>query len=332
MGSRGQWADRWRTETGWKLGGQAAARLIDGLPLDDLGLGEHNGRVDLRGLPLSAALYRWELHTPGARRHGDLLEIHGSTLAGIDLSGALLPNLRMFDTRVVDCRFDGANCEDLRLWGTTFIDCSFWQASLYRATLGSGCRNGSQNTWYRVDFSRADIREAGLLVGVFVDCDFSYAKLAKLMFRQCELTGCRFAGTLREVIFYGSASVDAPESPPFRGLDLSKVRFEDTGFRDCELIDPVLPADSEVVLIRRFPCAASRALAELADDASDAADELRRILRSELNGPSMRPESVFLLNDRDLRGYPSGQALVDLAREVLLRCERACLAEAASSR
>lgn len=42
--------DRWRSAEGEAVAGEVVARLVRGRPLDGLGLGEHEGRTDLRGL------------------------------------------------------------------------------------------------------------------------------------------------------------------------------------------------------------------------------------------------------------------------------------------
>ncbi|BCJ56876.1 hypothetical protein Jiend_02980 [Micromonospora endophytica] len=43
---------RWRGEDGRELAGHVLARLTTGRSLDDLQLGSHEGRVDLRGFTL----------------------------------------------------------------------------------------------------------------------------------------------------------------------------------------------------------------------------------------------------------------------------------------
>ena len=45
-------AARWMTDDGKTLSEEIVARLLAGRPLTELGLGEHDGRVDLRGLPM----------------------------------------------------------------------------------------------------------------------------------------------------------------------------------------------------------------------------------------------------------------------------------------
>lgn len=43
-------ATRWRTPDGERLAEEVFSRLLGGKRLDDLGLGECDGRVDLRGI------------------------------------------------------------------------------------------------------------------------------------------------------------------------------------------------------------------------------------------------------------------------------------------
>jgi hypothetical protein len=72
------------------------ARLVAGRRLDGLGLGWHEGRVDLRGLPapVRARLRRFESQGWFVEVLGDLITFRGVQQRGLDLSGAQSQSLR----------------------------------------------------------------------------------------------------------------------------------------------------------------------------------------------------------------------------------------------
>jgi hypothetical protein len=138
--------DRWKTDAG--RAEEVVARLLAGRELNGLGLVEHEGRVDLRSLPLPAPrrLERFETRGWFVERLGDLVIFRGGRLEGLDLSGAQLQSLRFHDSQIIDCRFDGANCRDWRLWATEVVDCSFTKADLRDAAAGTW-DEGRSNVW-----------------------------------------------------------------------------------------------------------------------------------------------------------------------------------------
>lgn len=124
-------SERWWTESGRALAEEALASLMAGRPLDGLGLDEHEGRIDLRGLPapIPRRLRRFEAQGWFVEQLGDLVRFRGRRLTGLDLGGVQLQSFRFFDSQVSDCIFDRANCQDWRLWGTEVSDCSFVRAT-----------------------------------------------------------------------------------------------------------------------------------------------------------------------------------------------------------
>jgi hypothetical protein len=136
--------DRWRTPEGQALAEEAVARLVAGRGLDGLGLGWHEGRVDLRGLPVPvpARLRRFESQGWFVEILGNLITFRGARLRGLDLSGAQLQSLRFFGSQIADCRLDGANCQDWRLWDTEVADCGLSRARLRTLLLGLGMKAG----------------------------------------------------------------------------------------------------------------------------------------------------------------------------------------------
>lgn len=179
------------------------ARLIAGKSLDNLGLGEHEGRVDLRGI---AAPPPEQVQRPRklgflVRELRGLLELRRARLVDLDLSYARLESLRFFHSRIENCRFDHAKCQDWRLWAVETSDTSLDHADLRSAVLGAW-HEGKGNTYQRVTFVRANLGKIVCPAAVFIDCDFSDARMVKADFQSTSFIRCKFAGLLREVMFY----------------------------------------------------------------------------------------------------------------------------------
>jgi uncharacterized protein YjbI with pentapeptide repeats len=317
--------DRWRTADGTSVAEEAVARLVAGRPLDGLGLGSHQGRVDLRGLPapMPSRLRRFEDRGWFVEVLGQLITFRGAQLEGLDLSGAQLQSFRFFGSKIADCRLEQANCQDWRLWDTQMTDCDFERANLRDAALGTWLE-GRRNSWRRIGFTGADFRVAEPLEAVFEECDFSGAKIAGVQFRQCEFTRCRFAGALKDVLLDGrDLPPDRPGPPQMSEVDFSAAMFRDVEFQGYDLENVTLPADPNVRLVRRARCVAQRAIKILDGADSVSARMLLGVLENRLRGPGDDHEAdVF--NRRDYLDW-GGEELARLADDILQRAEADCL-------
>ena len=299
------------------------ARLVAGRGLEGLGLGSHAGRVDLRGLlaPVPSRLRRFESQGWFVEVLGDLITFRNVQWRGLDLSGAQLPGLRFFGSRLADCRLDGANCHDWRLWDTEVADCSFARASLREAAVGTW-HEDRRNAWRRVDFTRADFGVRTCWEAVFEDCDFSGAKMTGVEFSQCSLTRCRFAGQLRRVVFDGRDLPGRPAPAPMSKVDFAAATFTDVTFLGFGLEDVTLPPEPDVRLYRRARCVARRGIRMLEGDGSLPAQMLRAVLEDCLRGPGSDSDAFVFVRRDFLSGGPE---LVAMAEEVLGRAEAECL-------
>jgi len=83
-------------------------------------------------------------------------------------------------------------------------------------------------------FDGADLRHARLGQSRFERCTFDDARLEDSHTDAAEFIGCRFAGPLSDVTFYG-----APSSAELKQLDPPRPRneFHDNDFRDADLLD-----------------------------------------------------------------------------------------------
>lgn len=224
---------RWATTEGKTLAAEVLRRIRSDTPLDDLPIARFNDRVDLRGISFSRPTLS---PYPSPLPHLDLTEVQGTIklegtrLRNLDLSHASLESMRFIGCEIDDCMFAEANCRDWRLWSTSVKSSSFEGAKLRDASLGAW-HNKRADTYEQCSFRRSDLRGAVCTDGAFTECDFSEAQLVKLDFGGTNFVRCRFAGELREVIFWSRASQTQMATPnmmqqvDFRAAELRWVEF-----------------------------------------------------------------------------------------------------------
>ncbi len=98
-------------------------------------------------------------------------------------------------------------------------------------------------------FDGADLRHARLGQSRFERCTFDDARLEDCETEAAEFIGCRFAGPLAGVTFYGAPSSAAAKrfDPPRR-----RNEFRGNDFRDAELLDVAFVAGIDMD-VQRFP-------------------------------------------------------------------------------
>ncbi|TCC05236.1 pentapeptide repeat-containing protein [Kribbella soli] len=211
-------------------------------------------------------------HLKNARLHGE------------DHRGSQAVGLRWTGSRIDGCDFGRAALRDLRIWDTKVADSSFAGADLRDAVLGSWHRK-RRNEWRQVSFAGADLRGAVLIGALFDGCDFSQARLDGVQFEQCDLRDCTFAGALRDIVFDCRPRPDCPAPAPLVNLDFRATTFNGVEFWDCHPDNVVLPDDPGIFFIPNYRPAARRALAALESDPSPEAHLLRAELTNALKGP-----------------------------------------------
>lgn len=187
--------ERWSGPEGQSLTEEVFARLLAGRPLDDLKLGEHDGRIDLRGIPapIPTRLKRYEFEDWFVEEVSGKLEFQSVRLESLDFSQAFLDSLLLFHVKISNCRFDGAVCQGWRMWATDVTDASFEGADLRSMATGSWYE-GRGTAFRRVSFRNANLKSFGSLTATFTDCDFSDAKIVNVDFGSSSFIRCRFAG------------------------------------------------------------------------------------------------------------------------------------------
>jgi uncharacterized protein YjbI with pentapeptide repeats len=159
--------------------------------------GEHEGRVDFRGLklgwsPLHRRLERCDFSGFSDTVEGQLREVAliDCLLDGAEISSSLDKNFER-------CSFVRARLSRATLNGD-FQDCVFIRANLYRCGEGSGLK------FIRCDFTGAKFDSAVLPYATFDHCIFSDATFANT-----GLSYCRFTGTCPNAAQIESAMTDS---------------------------------------------------------------------------------------------------------------------------
>jgi uncharacterized protein YjbI with pentapeptide repeats len=321
-------SQRWSTAEGQKLAHEVVARLVKGRALDNLPLERHEGRIDLRGLQVTAPKTgrritgRLGEQSLTAIELAGILELRGVVLDGLDLSGAQLESLRFFDSKIANSRFNGANCKDWRLWGVEVSNVSFDDAMMRDAVLGAWYE-GHGDVYRNVTFVRADLRSIVCDSATLVDCDFSHARIIDVDFGSSSFIRCRFAGEMRDVIFWDHGfDTGKPDPNLMEDVDFSAATLRFVEFRRLDLNRVVLPTSPDHLVIRGYRCVLEQALRELKDDPSKKAIGLRGALGVEFKWASPSRE-VGIFHRDDLAEYTGGYP--EFAVSLLQRLERNCL-------
>lgn len=304
---------RWRSGEGIERA-QGVIACLAGVAQDmPDGVGIHEGRLDLRGLP-------WTSPRPVAMESArgaqfavldGVVELRGVVWRGLDLSGAQLPGLRFFDSRIDDCRFDAANCADWRLWASQVVDCSFAGAKLTDAAIGTWWEEKA-NSWRRVVFDGANLRGALVEACLLEDCSFGGTRLSGVEFDQVRLRRCRFAGLMRQVLFESRTLPRRAAPAPMVDVDFTEASFEDVEFRGCVFEGVSLPHGVQV--IPGWPQVMRRGLELLAADESIDARMLRAQFENDLTLPGS-DDAVGVFNRRDYVAS-GGEGFADFAESL----------------
>lgn len=317
---------RWKTADGLRLAEEVFHRLATNKPLHDLKLGEHNKRVDVRGIcapEVSKAkmppFRNWSLQKLSGQ-----VTFKNVHFEDMDFSGAQLAHLRFFNSRITNCRFDNAQCEDWRLWAADVSSTTFFDANLYKAVLGPWYE-GRGNTYRLVNFSRADMFMLNSPAATYIDCDFSHARLEKIEFQSSSFIRCRFAGELREVIFWNHGyKTGKPDPNPMEDVDFSEAKLRWVEFRRLNLDRVLFPQDDTHVVLRNYECVLQKALLAARNSQHQSANGIAAVFQHRLKWIGLEQEvGVFnLLDFREAGGVEEEEFVSRILRQAELECAR----------
>jgi uncharacterized protein YjbI with pentapeptide repeats len=313
---------RWQTTEGRSLAREVLLRLTGNRSMDDLQLGEHDGRVDLRGLVVDSSLNVGAMASNRRVNYEtvDPLVFRRSRLVDLDLSSAVLPSARFFSSTLINCRLDRALCRDWRMWATDVSESTFVGADLRQAVLGAWYENRG-NVFRGVDFSAANMRSIVCSAATFIDCNFGDARIAKVDFQSSSFQRCRFTGVLREVIFYdhgfrtGKLDPNSMEDVDFAAAELRMVEF-----RRLNLDRVMFPSSPDHIVVRHYRCVLRHAIGEL--EGVERWKGLFTLFEHRLKWSGPR-QDVGVFNRLDLREM-RGEAEAAYCERLLRRLETDC--------
>lgn len=317
---------RWQKSAGKQLAAEVWKRLSARESLNDLGLGEHDKLIDLRGIPVPEVTKEqlppfrsWDIHRVGGR-----LVFKNVQLEGMDFSDSHLEYIRFFHSRITGCRFDRADC---RHWGVRASDVtrtSFVGTNLRDAVLGPWYE-GRANKYEFVNFSYADMRGLLSSTATFTDCDFSHARLDKTDFQSSSFIRCRFAGEVREVLFYDLAyKSPKPDPNPMEDVDFSAAQLRWVEFRHLDIDRVRLPKDDNHVVVRNYRCVLQKALAAARNSQHRSSRALVAVLENCLKwiGPKQQIGIFNRLDFRDSGGTEKEEFVLRTLRQAEHECSR----------
>jgi len=276
-------------------------RLISGELFDAHELPRSNGLVDLRGfkVPDPSVIGEYDTAKANVKQLGNLVHIRGAHWAGIDFSESRLNSLRFYGCKIENCIFDNADCQDWRIWRTNISKCSFRSTDLRRSALG-GVDAGERNSFQKIDFTKADLRQTAHQSADFVDCIFSDTNLAKVDFWGTVFLNCIFEGRLDEVIFHRYAFRGEMYPPnEMKGVDFRRARFRFVEFRGLDMTDVKWPEDNDCIVIGNYTETLKQVLQSLKAKADVRSRKLAAIIESDLKwaGPK---QTEGVVSKRDL--------------------------------
>jgi uncharacterized protein YjbI with pentapeptide repeats len=165
---------RWTTAEGRTLSETIFRRLARGAQIRSLNIPDHDGRLDLRGIGVA------EPHVVAnddrtvlgrilrVEQLSNVQSISKAELVGIDFSHAQLSSLKLKDSLIENCVFDGAQLYRVGMWGCRVESSSFRAANLRSAVLGGTWK--TPTLYGSACFVEADLRECVPGLADFFDC------------------------------------------------------------------------------------------------------------------------------------------------------------------
>ena len=293
------------------------SRLLTGKPLEDLHLPVVDGRIDLRGLvaPEPAVLREYATLRANVKELQNLVVIRRGRWKNLDLSRSKLAHLRFHDSTIENCLFDEAKCADWRIWGTSVSNSSFRGADLREAALG-GIENEKRNSFYNVDFTKADLRKTSYFSSDMTRCKFSNTRLSNVDFEGTVFVDCSFEGILDEVLFnrFGFQGETFPPNE-MRGVDFRGAKLRWVEFRELDMDRVHWPEDDEHIILENYPETLDRLLTIWGSRSDTSARQLAAAfeVRRKWIGPKQK---VDIVSKVDLIEIGGEEAVLDVLRVI----------------
>jgi uncharacterized protein YjbI with pentapeptide repeats len=225
--------------------------------LEEVAFGTHDGRLDLRGLPILTnigGVNETRAQAAGVDREYTFVtldeppEFHSVKWDSIDLSFAEIDHLRILLSEVNNCLFVDATVRDWRNWGTRYLNCDFARADLRKSAIGGANYQRKDMEYVNCHWQEGKLKDASLSGAAYRDCVFEHVTLADQQIKEFAFIQCTFSGTLKDITFDGrirdtqspwpvrpDAAVDCDFSActfdgvRFLGIDTRTLRLPSTG-------------------------------------------------------------------------------------------------------
>lgn len=211
--------------------------------LEKVAFGQHEGRWDLRGLPIYTnvgGVTTKHVKAGGMDRDFTFVtldkppEFHNVKWEALDFSYAEIDHLRLFLSEVRDCFFVGGTFRDWRNWGVRYIDCDFSGADLQNSNIGGAAYKGKPVEYADCVWRKGNLKAGTLSDGTYRNCRFEQVSIAKEHVTNARFSDCSFSGKLEEIRFDGrdiesqmpwDVRPDAMIQCDFSGCSLDDVQF-----------------------------------------------------------------------------------------------------------
>ncbi|AYM42056.1 pentapeptide repeat-containing protein [Mycobacteroides chelonae] len=276
--------------------------------------GTHQGRVDLRGLVISAP-ERVRLDE-NFSRIAKLYEFQGVEIRDIDASHATLPEWRVIGSSFENCIFDHSKLASFRAYSAVFKQCSFKSSDLREASLGGRAegRKSRGGLYEDCDFSGADLRGVSTDPGRFTACNFQWTKWKNTRFLSTVLESCDFRYAYLERVFFDGRLFrdNAPTGLGENKLlhcDFSSAELRDTTFLAIDFRNCIAPTGDDFALVDHYPRRVEDALSYLKARSGQDASIAAMVLDADAQSAKFLPDdSVGLVQ---FEHYPgSGRELI----------------------
>lgn len=254
--------------------------------LEQVAFGQHEGRLDLRGLSIHTnvgGVATQHVAAGGVKRDYTMVtlekppEFHNVKWESIDFSYAEIDHLRLFLSEVRDCLFISGGFRDWRNWGVRYSDCDFSQANLQNSNIGGAAYKGRAVEYLNCHWRKGNLKSTNLSNGRYRGCRFEDIRLTDQLIQNSSFIGCSFSGRLPDVTFDGrDLDTERPwgvRPDSLVDCDFSECDLEDTAFLGVDMRTIRLP-QGQGQRIARYPLVA-RGAYEWANNANLSSNETR---------------------------------------------------------
>ena len=280
--------------------------------LDRAGLGQHEGRIDMRAFDTPPSHAESRAARDGRKGILDILKrtgrdgwitLRNGRLESVDFTHARLPGLTFQKVTFVDCLFDRGDLDNTKFGACRFERCSFARAELSVVSLGQvggPLERPLSSQFIECRFANATLGFTVSWASEFTRCDFSRTRFRDTRWYGSRFVDCTFAGEIKGSEFrsaYPSARMQQrPEM--LDGVDLSRTSLVECEFYGLNFADTVFPRDNNHLVVEDFRCFVERAIALLADHKTKAGEYTLHSMTRERGrlGPAQR-RGVLNLSD-----------------------------------